>query len=178
MYLIPRLRLFWLAILVSALGLEAAALFFQYVLKLDPCVLCVYERLAVAGLALSGLLGLMAPSWTSFRILAYLSWAASATWGLSLAMRHTGIQLGAPDLNCDFFANFPVWFKLDEWLPAVFNPTGYCSDIQWQVLGFTMPQWMLVVYAGYLLLLLLALIAEFRSPVKSANRDRPETRQW
>jgi len=171
MYLIPRQRLFWLAVLVSALGLEAAALFFQYVLKLDPCVLCVYERLAVAGLALSGLIGLMAPARRAFRILAYLLWGASATWGLALAMRHTGIQLGASDLSCEFFANFPAWFNLDEWLPSMFNPTGYCSDIQWLFLGFTMPQWMLVVYAGYLLLLLIALIGEFRSPVKRANRE-------
>jgi disulfide bond formation protein DsbB len=166
MYLIPRLRLFWLVFLVSALGLEAAALFFQYVMKLDPCVLCVYERLAVVGLALGGLIGLMAPARRTFRILAYLFWGTSAAWGLSLAMRHTGIQLGAADFNCEFFANFPAWFKLDEWLPSMFSPTGYCSDIQWQFLGFSMPQWMLVVYAGYLLLLLVAVVGEFRCPVK------------
>jgi len=163
------MRQFWLAILVSAIGLEAAALYFQYVMKLDPCVLCVYERLAVAGVALSGLLGLMAPSRRSFRIAACLLLGVSVTWGLSLAMKHTGIQLGASDLSCEFFANFPAWFKLDEWLPALFNPTGYCSDILWQFLGLTMPQWMLVVYAGYLLLLLGALIGEFRGPARGGN---------
>lgn len=163
------MRQFWLAILVSAIGLEAAALYFQYVMKLDPCVLCVYERLAVAGVALSGLLGLMAPSRRSFRIAACLLLGVSVTWGLSLAMKHTGIQLGASDLSCEFFANFPAWFKLDEWLPALFNPTGYCSDILWQFLGLTMPQWMLVVYAGYLLLLLAALIGEFRGPARGGN---------
>ena len=167
MYLIPRLRLFWFVILLSAVGLELTALFFQYVMKLDPCVLCVYERLAVAGIALSGLLGFLAPSLRSVRLLAYVLWATAAVWGLSLAMEHTGIQLGKSDFNCEFFANFPEWFKLDEWLPAIFNPTGYCSDIQWQFLGFTMPQWMLVVYAGYLLLLILALIGEF------AHRRQP-----
>jgi len=168
MYLIPRLRLFWLVILVSALGLETAALFFQYIMKLDPCVLCVYERLAVAGIALAGLLGLLAPEKRGVRMLGYLLWAASAVWGLSLAMQHVGIQFGTVDLNCEFFANFPAWFKLDEWLPGIFNPTGYCSDIQWQFLSLTMPQWMLVVYAGYLLLLLVALIGEVRDPVRGS----------
>ena len=88
---------------------------------------------------------------------------------LLLAMEHTGIQMGTSDFNCEFFANFPDWFKLDEWLPVVFNPTGYCSDIQWQFLGFTMPQWMLVVYAGYLLMLVIALIGEFARPHPSAR---------
>ena len=50
MYLTPRLRLFWSLVLFSAVGLELTALFFQYGMKLDPCVLCVYERLAVAGI--------------------------------------------------------------------------------------------------------------------------------
>jgi disulfide bond formation protein DsbB len=127
----------------------------------------VYERLAVAGIALAGLLGFLAVGLRSVRLLAYLLWATSAIWGLSLAMEHTGIQIGTSDFNCEFFANFPDWFKLDEWLPAIFSPTGYCSDVQWQFLGFTMPQWMLVVYTGYLLLLIIALIGEFayrRSP--------------
>jgi disulfide bond formation protein DsbB len=151
-------------ILVSALGLEATALFFQYAMQLDPCVLCVYERLAVAGIGLAALLGVIAPGWRLIRFAAYFVWGGSAAWGLSLAMEHVGIQLGTTNLKCEFFANFPAWFKLDEWFPAVFTPTGYCDDIQWQFLGFTMPQWMVVVYSGYLLLLLFALIAEFSRP--------------
>jgi len=171
MHLIPRTRLFWLLIVASALGLEAAALFFQYVMQLDPCVLCVYERLAVAGVALAGLLGLIAPGLGLMRFSAYLLWGVSTIWGLSLAMEHVGFQFGAIDLKCEFFANFPAWFKLDEWFPAVFTPTGYCNDIQWQFLGFTMPQWMIVVYSGYLLLLLIALIAEFARPSDDTGRD-------
>jgi disulfide bond formation protein DsbB len=164
LYLLPTFRLFWLALLLTALGLEAAALYFQYVMELDPCVLCVYERLAVAGIALSGLLGVLAPSHLVWRIVCYAVWAASAIWGLTLAMEHVGIQFGTGNLNCEFFANFPDWFKLDQWLPSVFTPTGYCADIQWQFLSLTMPQWMLLVYSGYLLLLMLILVLELRRP--------------
>lgn len=164
MYLVPRIRLSWLVLLASALGLETAALFFQYVMQLEPCVLCVYERLAVAGIGLAGLLGLTAPGLRLIRSSTYLLWGASAIWGLSLAMEHVGIQFGTSNLNCEFFANFPAWFKLDEWFPAIFAPTGYCDDIQWEFLGFTMPQWMVVVYSGYLLLLVVALIGEFSRP--------------
>ena len=160
----PRHRLLWFLILATAIGLELAALFFQYGMHLDPCVLCVYERLAVAGIALSGLLGLLGAQLRAVRLLAMMLWATAASWGLVLALEHTGIQLGRADLNCEFFANFPEWFKLDVWIPAVFNPTGYCSDIQWQFIGLSMPQWMIVVYAGYLVLLLFALLGELRQP--------------
>lgn len=164
MLLSPSRRPFWLALSGSALALEATALYFQYVTGLDPCVLCVYERVAVAGILLAGLLGLVAPGLRIWRLPCYGIWAASAIWGLMLAMKHVGIQFGTSDLSCDFFANFPAWFKLDEWLPAVFKPTGYCTDIQWQLFGFTMPQWMLGIFTGYLLLLVVALIVEFRKP--------------
>lgn len=164
MQLTPSRRPFWLALSGSALGLEATALYFQYVTGLNPCVLCVYERVAVAGILLAGLLGLLATGLLIWRLFCYGLWAASGFWGLSLAMKHVGIQFGTSDLSCEFFANFPPWFKLDEWFPAVFTPTGYCDDIQWQLFGFTMPQWMLGVYTAYLLLLAIALIAEFRKP--------------
>jgi len=157
---ISRIRLFWTALLITALGLEAAALFFQHVMHLQPCVLCIYERVAVGGIALASLIGMVAPRQWFVRWVAYAVWGVSAGWGLSLAMEHVGIQFGTSNLSCEFFTNFPAWLPLDQWLPAVFAPTGYCDEIQWQFLGLTMPQWMLVVYAGYLLLLTVVLISE------------------
>ena len=170
MHLIPRSRLFWFGLLLTALGLETAALGFQYLMDLRPCVLCIYERVAVAGVALAGLIGLISPTQGIIRALAYLVWASSTLWGLSLAMEHVGIQMGTPGLSCEFFANFPAWLPLDQWAPAVFAPTGYCDEIQWQFLGLSMPQWMLIVYVGYLLLLGLVLITEFVG--------RPRSRQF
>ena len=40
----------WWLLAVSALALELTALWFQYGMGLDPCVKCVYQRLAVMGL--------------------------------------------------------------------------------------------------------------------------------
>ncbi len=158
---IHRARLFWVFLLGTALALEAAALGFQYLMDLRPCVLCIYERVAVAGVALAAIIGMMAPHRLVPRLVAYLIWAGAAGWGLSLAIEHVGIQFGTSNLSCEFFANFPAWFQLDQWFPSVFAPTGYCDEIQWQFLGLTMPQWMLFVYSGYLLLLVLVLINEF-----------------
>jgi len=159
-------RFAWATLAASALFLELAALFFQYGMQLEPCVLCVYERTAVLGVFAAGLIGALAPSRRWLRVPGYLLWGLSAGWGLYLAVRHTGIQLGVidPPLSCSFEAEFPAWAQLDQWLPYLFQPTGYCDEIQWRFLSLSMPQWMVAIFAFYLLVLLLVLIREVRRP--------------
>lgn len=151
----------WWLLAASALVLELAALWFQYGMQLDPCVMCVYERLAMFGLMLAGVLGALNPNVVVLRVLGYGLWAVSAGWGLSLALRHVGIQTDDSNMfSCEFAADFPAWAKLDEWLPALFQPTGYCDDVQWQWLSLTMAEWMIVVFAVYLLILLAVIVID------------------
>ncbi|BAN70017.1 disulfide bond formation protein DsbB [endosymbiont of unidentified scaly snail isolate Monju] len=152
---LPRQRWPWLLLATTALGLELTALYFQYGMALDPCVLCVYERVAVAGILLAGLLGAVAPQVLVVRLSALLLWLLSAGWGLSLALEHVGIQWGEVDLRCTYLADFPSWAPLDVWWPAVFQPTGLCGEVQWAFLGLSMPGWMAVIYGLYLLAWLL-----------------------
>ena len=50
----------WIFLAFTAFALESTALYFQYGMGLQPCVLCVYERLAVVGLFVAGLIGALA----------------------------------------------------------------------------------------------------------------------
>ena len=154
-------RLPWFAVLISAFGLETAALYFQYGLNLDPCVLCVYQRTAMFGIVLGGLIGFVAPRIGWLRLLGYLTFGGSAAAGLKLALEHVDVQAGI-GLGCDFMANYPDWFKLDVWFPALFQPTGYCDEIKWQLLGWSMPEWMVVVFGIYLVVLVYALVLEVK----------------
>jgi protein dithiol:quinone oxidoreductase len=160
----------WLLLAAGALGLEGTALYFQYGMSLDPCVLCVYQRAAVLTILLSLLIGMSAPGRLPARAIGYIGWGAGALWGLYLALQQAGLQLGIipPSLSCDVNAKFPAWLKLDQWLPSVFKPTGYCEEIQWQLLGLSMPQWVAIIMALYLVILLAMLITEVR--VYRSNR--------
>jgi len=159
---ISRNRGAWILLAVTALVLELTALFFQYGLLLEPCVLCIYERTAVIGIFLAGIVGSIAPGLALMRWLGLLLWAASAGWGLQLAMKHTGIQLyPSPENTCDYMANFPTWLQLDVWFPAIFEPTGFCDEIQWQFFGYTMPQTMMAIYVVYLIALLAVILSQF-----------------
>lgn len=143
----------WLLLAFSALTLELCALYFQHIMKLEPCVMCVYERLTMLGILLAGLIGAICPQYLLMRLVAFAVWAVSAVWGLLLALEHTDYQMNpSPFATCDFFPNFPSWAPLHEWLPWLFNPTGDCADIVWQFFGYSMPQWLIVSFAIYTLL--------------------------
>ncbi len=153
----------WVVLALSALGLELSALYFQYVMHLEPCVLCVYERNAVILILLAGVCGLINPSKILLRTSGYLLWAGGTVWGLYLSVKHSGIQMGLIEgsASCDFVANYPSWLQLDRWIPWMFNPTGYCEEIQWQFLGMSMPQTMVLINVAYLLVLVFVIKSEF-----------------
>ncbi|MEA3303846.1 MAG: disulfide bond formation protein DsbB [Pseudomonadota bacterium] len=156
-------RFAWLLLALSALLLELSALYFQYgKMELQPCVLCIYERVAVMGILLAGLIGAIAPQLLIFRLAGFLLWGISAVWGLMLALEHSGIQQNSTMASCDFLAKFPTWAKLDEWFPLLFNPTGFCDEIQWQFLGYSMPQTMIGIYVLYLLALVVVVASQFK----------------
>ncbi|MEW8624503.1 MAG: disulfide bond formation protein DsbB [Candidatus Thiodiazotropha sp.] len=157
----------WLILAATTLTLELAALYFQHVMLLEPCVLCIYQRVAVGILFVAFLIGAIAPHLSIIRWFSYLIWCAGALWGLYLAMKQSGLQLGIipPSMSCDVNAKFPAWLKLDEWFPAIFQPVGFCDDTQWQFIGLSMPQWMIVIMLGYLLLLSLFIYMDIRAKI-------------
>lgn len=155
----PETRMPWIIVLVSALILETVALYFQYGLDLDPCVLCVYQRGAVLGLAIGGLIGAVYPRQRLLRLAGYLVIGASAVLGLRFALRHVAVLRGE-SLDCSFIPDFPSWLPLHEWAPFLFQPTGVCDEIDWQFLDFTMPEVMVVVFAAYLASLAYGFVGE------------------
>lgn len=72
----------------------------------------------------------------------------------------------SPFQTCDFAARFPTWLPLDKWLPQVFVASGDCSVRQWQFLSLEMPQWLVGIFAAYLLVAILVIVAQ---PFKAKN---------
>ncbi|VGM96308.1 Disulfide oxidoreductase [uncultured Avibacterium sp.] len=160
----------WLLLLISTIALESTALYFQHGMGLAPCVMCIYERVALFGITFSALIGLLYPHALILRLLALLVGLGSAVKGLLLAIKHVDYQLNpAPWNQCSYMAEFPQTLPLDRWLPYVFNPTGSCSEISWSFLGFSMAQWIVVIFAFYSLLLAVLLISQFKRVEQTRN---------
>ncbi|CCG87451.1 disulfide bond formation protein DsbB [Erwinia piriflorinigrans] len=158
----------WLLLALTAFALEMSALFFQHVMQLPPCVMCIYERCALFGVMGAGIVGAIAPK-TPLRWVAVLIWLYSAWEGLRLSWEHTMMQLHpSPFVTCDFAARFPSWLPLDKWLPSVFVASGDCAVKSWSFLTLSMPQWMAGIFAAYLLVAALILIAQ---PFVTKKRD-------
>lgn len=153
----------WFLLLFSALSLEVTALYFQHGLGLKPCVMCIYERVALWGIFLGGVIGFIAPSSWLFRLFGIGIGLWSAVKGLLLSTQHVNYQLNpAPWNRCDIVVNFPQTLPLDRWFPAMFKATGDCSQIQWQFLGYSMPQWLIVVFGVYVVIIALVLLSQLK----------------
>lgn len=155
-------RLSWLLLLLSIVFFEACALFFQHVMMLSPCVMCIYERVAMFGVGGAALIGLIAPHNPAFRWLGFIAWGASAYQGLMLSLEHVDYQFNpSPFKTCDLFVSFPDWAPLNQWAPWLFEAFGDCGKVVWQFLGLSMPQWLVVIFSAYLIALVPFVVAQF-----------------
>ena len=155
-------RLSWLLLLISIILFESAALFFQHVMLLAPCVMCIYERVAMFGIGIAAAIGLVNPKNPVIGWIGLAAWGASAYKGLTLSMQHVDYQFNpSPFATCDLFVTFPSWAPLNEWVPWVFEAYGDCSKVVWQFLDLSMPQWLVVIFAGNLIALAAIVISQF-----------------
>ncbi|GAA0472341.1 MULTISPECIES: disulfide bond formation protein DsbB [Tatumella] len=153
----------WALLALTALALELTALWFQHVMGLKPCVMCIYERCALLGVLLAGIVGAIAPA-TPLRFVGIIGWLIAAGEGLRLSWEHTMLQLHPPLFaTCDFMARFPSWLRLDKWVPGMFVASGDCLDRSWTLFSLSMPQWLVVVFAVYLLIGVLVFIAQLKN---------------
>lgn len=150
----------WFLLTISALGLEVAALYFQHVLGLAPCIMCIYQRTAIWGIFAAGLVGSLGNKLIIIRLLAYVLWGTSAVWGLLIAVEHVDMQTSEFSFmyTCEIVPNFPQWAPLHEWLPLLFEANGDCGDIKWRFLDFSMPQIMIGTFGVYSAILTIILM--------------------
>ncbi|MEZ8696925.1 disulfide bond formation protein DsbB [Vibrio lentus] len=160
-------RLSWLLLLAFILFFEACALFFQHVMMLGPCVMCIYERVAMLSIGVAAMIGAIAPNNPISRWLGLAGWGFGAYKGLTLALEHVDYQFNpSPFATCDLFVTFPSWAPLNKWVPWMFEAYGDCSKVVWQFLELSMPQWLVIIFAGNLVAFGFVVVSQF---VKSKN---------
>ncbi len=139
-------------------GLIGFALYLQYFENLEPCPLCMLQRICFFALGILFLLAaIQGPGKLGVRIYAILEFAVAAT-GLGFASRHVLLQWFPPDVSActaDLFfqlSRFPVLRVVRKALEA----TGDCAKVDWTLFGLSIAQWswiwfaILVVFAIWL----------------------------
>lgn len=144
-------RIWNLCVVLCCASLFGFALYNQYVNYLDPCPLCILQRLAFLWMGLFALLAFIHnPARRGQKIYAWLL-ALGAGMGAFIAGRHVWMQnLPADEVpECGPGLNYMLEnFPLAEVVSSVFNGSGSCAEVKWSFLGMTMPMWTFIWYAG------------------------------
>lgn len=132
---------------LACAGMMGFALFAQHVLLLDPCPLCVLQRVAVIGLGVVFLLAAMQdPSgWGRWVYVVLVLLIAGC--GIGIAGWHVHLQNQPPSEvpACGPGLSYMLdAFPLTETLRMVFEGSGECAEVVWSFLGLSMPSWVLV----------------------------------
>lgn len=123
------------------------AIYSQLQWGLEPCPLCIFQRIAFAALGLVFLLGgVLAPKGAGGRrVWSWLAFVAAAV-GIGIAGRHAWIQLNPPPIpSCGApFAFLRDTLDTPTLIQKVLTGTGDCGTVDWTFLGLSMPMWSLV----------------------------------
>jgi len=144
----PRRIAYLLGALVCA-GLMAWALWLQYGLELEPCPLCVFQRIAVIT---TGVVFLIAafhnPGRVGAMFYAALTVIVSGT-GAALAAWHVWIQAqpkGAVPV-CGMGLNYMLeTMPLTDVIGKVLKGSGECAEQGWLFMGLAIPSWTFVFF--------------------------------
>lgn len=156
----PR-RVYGLLIAYST-GLMTVALFFEYYLLLEPCMLCYLQRFAAILVGLIGLVGFIHNSKKIIFFKFYLGMSVvSVLMGISLSIRQLYLQSlpaelvpsCAPDM--DYLLDSLPFFEV---LIMAIQGDGNCAEVLWSFLGISIPGWLLIGFFLVLVYLLKSLL--------------------
>ena len=133
-------RLYWSAMVLTALAYEGIALYYQYALNEYPCVLCIHIRIWVLAFVLVGLLGLVLRPRKSGLILTTLLSLIASVGLLERSWQTLATERLWIEGSCSLQSGLPSWFALDIWFPAVFEVQASCGYTPEILFGITMAE--------------------------------------
>lgn len=146
--LVDNRRVVNLAGFLACSGLMAYALYAEKVLRLEPCPLCMFQRVGVVALGAVFLLAALHHPRGRFGARAYgvlIGLVSLAPIGM--AARHLWVQSQPPGTvpSCGASLDYMLdVFPLFEVIHKVLTGGGECAKIDWSLLGLSMPAWVLI----------------------------------
>jgi disulfide bond formation protein DsbB len=132
---------------LACILLLAYAYYAQFVMHLEPCPLCIFQRVGIFALGVVFLIAAAHDPGLLGRRLYGLLLALAALATIGIALRHLYIESLPPDsvpacgASLDFMLKV---FSLSEVLVKVLTGSGECAKITWTFLGLAMPAWVLI----------------------------------
>jgi disulfide bond formation protein DsbB len=146
---------------LACAGLLAYAVYTQFrpVHPLEPCPLCIFQRIAFFALGMVFLVGAVhGPAKALWRRFYGVLALIAAGAGIAVATRHVWITHLPPDQVPTCGAPFEFMrqtMSTTKLIQKVMTGSGECAKIDWTFLGLSMPAWSLIwlialaLWAGY-----------------------------
>lgn len=142
------MRLIFLLIFLSCIGLLGYAQYLQHVQGLLPCPLCVAQRVAYWLIGVTALIAFLHnPSLTGNRFYSIFIMFFAFLGGI-VAARHAWLIRYPESFECGispeeaFLNSLPI----AEWWPGMFEANGDCANIDWEFLSLTIPDWSFLAF--------------------------------
>lgn len=140
--------------------LLASAYYFEYQMFLDPCPLCIVQRIATLGIGIGCLLAFIARNTLWPHRIALIFTLASSIFGVWVANRHVWLQgLPADEVpecgpSVEYMAEV---LPFTELVTFMLQASGSCADISWEFMALSMPEWTRVIFVAFTLVSILGL---------------------
>lgn len=133
----------------AAFALLAVAFYMEYQMALEPCPLCMLQRIVFFGVGLVSLVSALSDS---------EKWRRSCAWfvvvlccaGGALAIRHLYLQNLPADELPACLPGLSYMFEVFPWqeiMQAMVMGTGECGEVSWTLFGISIPGWTLIAFS-------------------------------
>lgn len=133
-----------------AFALLAVAFYMEYQMALEPCPLCMLQRIVFFCVGVVSLASFLTSSQGARKVCSWLVVVLSLI-GAALAIRHLYLQSLPMDELPACLPGLSYMFEVFPWqeiMEAMVMGTGECGDVVWTFLGISIPGWTLVAFVG------------------------------
>ena len=144
-------RMFFLTVMFSCIALMVFGLYLEYIQGLDPCPLCVFQRIAYILIGLIALIGATHNPKDLFLVIYKFLIIITAITGALIAGRQVWLQHLPPELvpecgpGLDYMLNV---FPLSDAIKMILSGSGECAEVKWRFIGFSIAEWSLIMFIG------------------------------
>lgn len=165
-------RVLFAATALACAGLLGFGYYLQFHDGLEPCPMCIFQRLCFMAVGVVALLGaLHGPRERGAIAYGAVAALAAATGG-AIASRQVWLQHlpedQVPACGPGLEYMLEMW-PLAEVIKKALRGTGECATVDWTFLGASIAEWSLACFAGLLLVHLYAIVHHLRGPRAAAR---------
>ena len=126
-------------------------LYLEHIQGLDPCPLCVFQRIAYILIGLIALIGATHNPKDLFLVIYKFLIIITAITGALIAGRQVWLQHLPPELvpecgpGLDYMLNV---FPLSDAIKMILSGSGECAEVQWRFIGLSIAEWSLIMFIG------------------------------